>query len=309
MNNIICDYMNNMNENQPNPKCPICRCYFVPTLKSSGLPYKSCEKCRNKNRDYKIKIKCEHNRRKENCRDCRGASLCEHNRRKENCRDCGGSQICEHNKRKSICINCGGASLCEHNRRKEFCLDCGGSQICEHNKQKSSCKDCGGASLCKHNKRKSRCKDCGGASLCEHNRRKENCKDCNIKLYLVQLQRGQINRCFKSSILDKNKHSIEYLGCDIETFINCFQKKMDYYNQFMATDELMTFANVHIDHIKPVSKFNLDNEEEFLDCCNYTNLQPLLAKDNLEKSNKWNDTNELYWKENIINKNYFEIYH
>ena len=84
---------------------------------------------------------------------------------------------------------------------------------------------------------------------------------------------------------------------------------MDYYNQFMATDELMTFANVHIDHIKPVSKFNLDNEEEFLDCCNYTNLQPLLAKDNLEKSNKWNDTNELYWKENIINKNYFEIYH
>ena len=38
----------------------------------------------------------------------------------------------------------------------------------------------------------------------------------------------------------------------------------------------MTFDNIHIDHIKPVSKFDLDHEEEFIDCCNYTNLQPLL---------------------------------
>ena len=124
MNNIICDYMNNMNENQPNPKCPICRCYFVPTLKSSGLPYKSCEKCRNKNRDYKIKIKCEHNRRKENCRDCGGSQICEHNKQKSSCKDCGGASLCKHNKRKSRCKDCGGASLCEHNRRKEKCKDC-----------------------------------------------------------------------------------------------------------------------------------------------------------------------------------------
>ena len=71
----------------------------------------------------------------------------------------------------------------------------------------------------------------------------------------------------------------------------------------------MTFQNIHIDHIKPVSKFNLDNEEEFLDCCHYTNLQPLLIKDNLEKSNKWDDTNEIYWNTNIKgNNNYIEIY-
>ena len=54
----------------------------------------------------------------------------------------------------------------------------------------------------------------------------------------------------------------------------------------MATDILMTWDNIHIDHIKPISVFNLDDEEEFLDCCHYTNLQPLLAVDNLEKFNK-----------------------
>ena len=203
---------------QPNPKCSVCKCYFIPSIKSSGQPYKSCNKC---------------------------------------------------------------------------------LEISKINREKNKCE---------HNKQKSRCKDCGGASICEHNKQKSRCKDCNFKLYLVQLQRNQINRCFKSSTLDKNKHSIEYLGCDIDTFINHFNKKIEYFHQFIATDELMTFDNIHIDHIKPVSKFDLDNEDEFLNCCNYTNLQPLLAKDNMEKSNRWNETNETYWKENIINKEYFEIY-
>ncbi len=70
----------------------------------------------------------------------------------------------------------------------------------------------------------------------------------------------------------------------------------------------MTFNNIHIDHIKPVSKFNLDDEDEFLDCCHYSNLQPLLSTTNLEKHNKWTDENDKYWNEKIKGKEYFEIY-
>lgn len=35
-----------------NPKCANCRCYFIPQIKTSGLPYQTCEKCqlRVKNR-------------------------------------------------------------------------------------------------------------------------------------------------------------------------------------------------------------------------------------------------------------------
>ena len=51
----------------------------------------------------------------------------------------------------------------------------------------------------------------------------------------------------------------------------------------------MTWDNIHLDHIKPVSKFNLNDHEEFLQCCNYTNFQPLLSEDNLSKSDKWSD--------------------
>jgi len=70
----------------------------------------------------------------------------------------------------------------------------------------------------------------------------------------------------------------------------------------------MTFDNIHIDHIKPISRFNLDDETEFLSCCHYTNLQPLLINANLKKYNKWSEENNKYWIENINKKEYFKIY-
>ena len=52
----------------------------------------------------------------------------------------------------------------------------------------------------------------------------------------------------------------------------------------------MTFENYgewEIDHIKPISLFNLNNENELFECFNYTNLQPLWKLDNIKKSNKF----------------------
>ncbi len=43
----------------------------------------------------------------------------------------------------------------------------------------------------------------------------------------------------------------------------------------------------HIDHIKPVSKYNLLDPEEQKKCFHYTNLQPLWALENIRKSNKY----------------------
>ena len=161
------------------------------------------------------------------------------------------------------------------------------------------CIEYGVASICIHKRERSKCVECGGASICIHKRRRCLCQICNFNLCLIQKQRVHIKKCFQYTSLKKQKSSIEYLGCDIDTFIRHMKKKL--------IDD-MTWDNIHIDHIKPVSRFNLDIEEEFNKCCHYTNLQPLLAKENLHKNNKRTDENDKYWNENIIYKDYDKIY-
>jgi hypothetical protein len=40
-----------------------------------------------------LKLKCEHNKEKRDCRECGGSRFCEHDIRKYNCISCGGSGI------------------------------------------------------------------------------------------------------------------------------------------------------------------------------------------------------------------------
>ena len=46
----------NSNNNITNPKCSNCKCYFTPTIKSSGQLFKTCDKCRTKDKEARFVI-------------------------------------------------------------------------------------------------------------------------------------------------------------------------------------------------------------------------------------------------------------
>lgn len=46
----------------------------------------------------------------------------------------------------------------------------------------------------------------------------------------------------------------------------------------------------HLDHIRPLSSFDLTDAEQLKQACHYTNIQPLWAVDNMRKSDKWEES-------------------
>lgn len=205
-----------------------------------------------------------------------------------------GGSFCEHNKRRSVCYDCSTTkkSFCVHKKLKYFCVDCNGSQICIHKRIIKSCKDCGGSSFCEHKRNKFFCKDCEGTGRCEHGIRKNDCKICQPFRYFINLQRGRLRQILKK--VGKVEHTTDYLGCNSSDFYDYIMSRM--------TPE-MNISNIHLDHIKPVSKFDLSNLDEVYKCCHWSNIQPLLSKDNLKKSNKWTISDEENWIKNITKYN------
>jgi hypothetical protein len=114
-------------------------------------------------------------------------------------------------------------------------------------------------------------------TMFRHNRLK--CKDCERDEPIEKLKRVIRSRII-SALNNKNKHTIEYLGCNIP----------DYLSWLLNNDFGYTLDNRgstwHIDHVIPLSRFNLENEEQQLIAFNWRNTMPLACLENLKKNNK-----------------------
>ena len=102
--------------------------------------------------------------------------------------------------------------------------------------------------------------------------------DLNFRLRM--LLRGRIRSVMKTKNAKKNSQVYDLLGCSLESF----KKHME--NQFSSGMSWSNIGKWHIDHIYPLSKFDLTKLEEQKKAFHYTNMQPLWAKDNLQKSSK-----------------------
>ena len=102
----------------------------------------------------------------------------------------------------------------------------------------------------------------------------------DVRYNIEAKTRARIN-----SFIRGNKRSLktkELLGCSWEFYKEYLESL---FKKGMTWEKVLN-GRIHIDHILPVSKFNIENSEELEIAFAYWNTQPLWAKDNLIKKNK-----------------------
>lgn len=107
----------------------------------------------------------------------------------------------------------------------------------------------------------------------------------DVEFKLAKGLRSRIRSALKNG--QKRGSAVRDLGCSIEQFRMYLEEKFD---------EKMSWENYgyygwHIDHVKPLVRFDLTDQKQFLEACHYTNMQPLWAKDNWAKGIKIKDEN------------------
>lgn len=80
----------------------------------------------------------------------------------------------------------------------------------------------------------------------------------------------------------RNGSAVKDLGCTIEEFKEYLESK---FLKGMTWNN-WSYKGWHIDHIRPLSLFNLQDRQQFLAACHYTNMQPMWSLDNHKKGNR-----------------------
>jgi len=91
----------------------------------------------------------------------------------------------------------------------------------------------------------------------------------------------------------KDAATLKYLGVEsLDAATQHIEAKMALYNAENPEGPPMNFSTIELDHIKPVQAFAYQMSH-------YTNIQPLLVRDNRIKGAKWSAEDEDFWRKNI----------
>jgi hypothetical protein len=113
----------------------------------------------------------------------------------------------------------------------------------------------------------------------EYNRKYKKYRKSKDPIYKISYYlRSRIWHVLKGK--QKSQSTIKLLGCSIEQLKKHLEKK------FTKGMSFSNYGKWHIDHIRPCVRFDLSKPSEQAKCFNYTNLQPLWAKENLSKGEK-----------------------
>ena len=99
----------------------------------------------------------------------------------------------------------------------------------------------------------------------------------NPQYKLANKLRNLLRDIIKSKKYSKSKSVESIIGCSVSFLRSHFEKQ---FRDGMCWEDPKSF---HIDHIRPLSHFDLTNPENIKISCNWRNLQPLLPIENMMK--------------------------
>ena len=108
-------------------------------------------------------------------------------------------------------------------------------------------------------------------------------KDSDPSYKLACYTRTAIYTCLKERDITKYKNTFDLLPYSLEELINHLESR---FKEGMTWDN---YGEWHVDHIKPMSSFNIQSPEDksFQECWSLGNLQPLWGKENLSKGSRY----------------------
>lgn len=74
--------------------------------------------------------------------------------------------------------------------------------------------------------------------------------------------------------------AVRHLGISIPEFREFIESK------FLNGMSWSNYGEWHLDHIVPLARFDLSKDDQVMIACNYKNIQPLWAEDNMKKGSK-----------------------
>ena len=109
----------------------------------------------------------------------------------------------------------------------------------------------------------------------------------NVQAKIKLALRKRINSVFVKGIT-KPRSAVIALGCSIEHFKTHIESK---FSEGMSWDN---YGKWHLDHIVPLSAYDLTDPVQYDSACHWSNIQPLWASDNIAKGGT-NRTQKRRW--------------
>jgi len=107
---------------------------------------------------------------------------------------------------------------------------------------------------------------------------RKKCKDCENANPINNLKKRIRTRIYLALKTNKELHTVEYLGCKVSEYIEW----IIYYGVSFETYG----KEWHIDHVIPLSRFDLTDSTQQLIAFNWRNTMPLSVYENLSKNNR-----------------------